>query len=1045
MARIPLQIASRGLETGPMVNYSGVSRSPVGQALQSFGGEVQGLSSQLSAIEERRRQQEEDAQNFEATQKFNQFRIQAEGDVAEIAQSVPASAMGFHAGAMEAFQKREAEFMANVPERLRPRFQSLLETERLQFSQNQAQAELTQRQSWYRTGIEQDLSASQGTVYNDPTKLEMEKQKAFAAIDASGLPEAEREEWRLKVDQGLAASIATRLLEENPEALTQSLGVAITQPMNQNLVGAMIRTESSGNPNAESPVGASGLMQVMPATGVEVAGELNDPNFPVGGTLDQQKAYLKREDVSLRYGTHYMNKMLNRYGGDIEAALIAYNGGPARADAWLRANRDDSAIPKESANYYKKVLNGLPSGALMMQPNAGATHVQVAKAFLGASEGRDGGAISAFIKKSTGVKLDPTQTAWCAAWLNAVFQSQGIQGTGKLNARSFLDFGEEVKTPSVGDVVVFSRGDPSGWQGHVGLFAGFDSNGNIKVLGGNQGGRVSVQSYSKDRLLGYRRPPSVGNAADARERLDRLPGGGPTEGMVITDLDPRFASLPFPERLKLASQARQQQQQRLQAEKTQRDAEYKAYNNAVELDILTGKIASEQDILSDPLLNDGDKASRLRTFRSQRKEATETDLAVQDYLAGGMGDLNPLDTGQRSTANKVYEVLNKNLAGASEEDRRAVTDEFVQRTSIIPDPVAANLRRGQFSANPQEFAAAMDEAGRINSIAPIAFETMSGGEQLRRDLTSYQHMVNNRGMSAEEASKRILERRSEDAQRNETILGPQADKLVKDLDTSDVTREFATGFFGFGRPDAGVDPTTQNALLAEYREAFREEFIRAGGDEDEAKAQAVGLLKKTWGESSLTGDRQLMKYPPERFYPQVGGGHTYLADDMRATAEELALADDSVEALGRVWLRPSPATAADIRAGRPPRYRMFYEYSRDGQLIVDEAPGFWGMPPERIDESRAATRQQSLQDAEATRDFLSDRQEVPADQRMNFIEQEERINESIRSGVNPNQPAPELTPMREAPPSQRQLGSIGSAADARSTTNQMLEDFRGTR
>ena len=52
-----------------------------------------------------------------------------------------------------------------------------------------------------------------------------------------------------------------------------------------------------------------------------------------------------------------------RYGGDKEAALIAYNGGAARADAWLAAGRADSAIPKESADYYyyyyyyKKVLS----------------------------------------------------------------------------------------------------------------------------------------------------------------------------------------------------------------------------------------------------------------------------------------------------------------------------------------------------------------------------------------------------------------------------------------------------------------------------------------------------------------------------------------------------------------------------------------------------------------------------------------------------------------------------------------------------------------
>ncbi|MGO1160447.1 transglycosylase SLT domain-containing protein [Brucella sp. C7-11G] len=123
-----------------------------------------------------------------------------------------------------------------------------------------------------------------------------------------------------------------------------------------NLVDRVIGAESSWNPDAVSKKGASGLMQVMPETGVEIAGELGDANYPVDGTEAEQQAYLKRADVSKRYGTHYLKKQLARYNGDEEAALIAYNGGATRADAWLAAGRDDSVIPRESADYYKKVL-----------------------------------------------------------------------------------------------------------------------------------------------------------------------------------------------------------------------------------------------------------------------------------------------------------------------------------------------------------------------------------------------------------------------------------------------------------------------------------------------------------------------------------------------------------------------------------------------------------------------------------------------------------------------------------------------------------------
>jgi uncharacterized protein (TIGR02594 family) len=89
--------------------------------------------------------------------------------------------------------------------------------------------------------------------------------------------------------------------------------------------------------------------------------------------------------------------------------------------------------------------------------------------------------------------------------VDATLAQAGKQGTGKLNARSYLDWGQEVNEPQMGDIAVFSRGDPNGWQGHVGFFKGYNPDGTINVLGGNQGNSVSVRPYSADRLLGFRR------------------------------------------------------------------------------------------------------------------------------------------------------------------------------------------------------------------------------------------------------------------------------------------------------------------------------------------------------------------------------------------------------------------------------------------------------------------------------------------------------------------------------------------------------------
>ena len=94
---------------------------------------------------------------------------------------------------------------------------------------------------------------------------------------------------------------------------------------------------------------------------------------------------------------------------------------------------------------------------------------------------------------------------WCSAFMNAMAAGQGLEHTGKANARSWLEVGQEVGTPTPGDVVIFWRESPKSWKGHVGIYLNADDYGNIYVLGGNQGNMVSVKAYPATRLLGYRR------------------------------------------------------------------------------------------------------------------------------------------------------------------------------------------------------------------------------------------------------------------------------------------------------------------------------------------------------------------------------------------------------------------------------------------------------------------------------------------------------------------------------------------------------------
>jgi len=99
------------------------------------------------------------------------------------------------------------------------------------------------------------------------------------------------------------------------------------------------------------------------------------------------------------------------------------------------------------------------------------------------------------------------ETPWCAAFVGAVLGQAGLRGTGKLSARSYQHWGEEVALEDAepGDIVVFWRGSPDSWQGHVGFFVELNSTDRIIVLGGNQGNAVSKRAYPAGRLLSVRR------------------------------------------------------------------------------------------------------------------------------------------------------------------------------------------------------------------------------------------------------------------------------------------------------------------------------------------------------------------------------------------------------------------------------------------------------------------------------------------------------------------------------------------------------------
>lgn len=117
---------------------------------------------------------------------------------------------------------------------------------------------------------------------------------------------------------------------------------------------AVIMAESSFNSQAESHAGAQGLMQLMPPTAADIAARM--------GMADFEPEHVWDPEINIAIGVFYLNWLKNRYGGNLDLVLAAYNAGLGRVDSWLTdpelsgdgVNLDVIPFP-ETYNYLNRI------------------------------------------------------------------------------------------------------------------------------------------------------------------------------------------------------------------------------------------------------------------------------------------------------------------------------------------------------------------------------------------------------------------------------------------------------------------------------------------------------------------------------------------------------------------------------------------------------------------------------------------------------------------------------------------------------------------
>jgi soluble lytic murein transglycosylase len=122
------------------------------------------------------------------------------------------------------------------------------------------------------------------------------------------------------------------------------LRAAAESGLDPRLVLAVMRVESRFRPDAVSPAGAVGLMQVTPPTGAWIAGQRGEAGF--------SPALLRRPEYNVAAGSWYLAHLIRTFGGRLPPAVAAYNAGTGAVEGWLQSGRWDASAAGASAIPY---------------------------------------------------------------------------------------------------------------------------------------------------------------------------------------------------------------------------------------------------------------------------------------------------------------------------------------------------------------------------------------------------------------------------------------------------------------------------------------------------------------------------------------------------------------------------------------------------------------------------------------------------------------------------------------------------------------------
>lgn len=374
----------------------------IGRAAANVGAQLQGLGSRMMQIEKEERDKDDAAKTLQATTEASSRMRQALFGEGGLYERTGANADGVSQMAQATAEQIRKDVLKNLStpeqqaafERVWAGYSDTTMNSVAKFEFDQRKATRTSAKLGMLQGITDDVIAN----YNDEEMLRENIDLARRTVRSNpdGLPTEAVEALERDTISNLHLAVIQRMALDSPgralDYYTRHKGEVngvdhaeaskmigqierirgvrdfVQETINagpaNDIITAVIGAESSGDPAAVSPKGAAGLMQLMPGTARETAVSLGLAHVAQMDDAQLQAYWATPEGqaTNVRLGRAYLGQMLNRFSkagkADIEAALVAYNAGPANAEKWLNGGRDYSVLPKpsETLPYVQKVM-----------------------------------------------------------------------------------------------------------------------------------------------------------------------------------------------------------------------------------------------------------------------------------------------------------------------------------------------------------------------------------------------------------------------------------------------------------------------------------------------------------------------------------------------------------------------------------------------------------------------------------------------------------------------------------------------------------------